>query len=538
MHLRPIVFRSCRLIAALAAAALAVAGCGGGSHSNSATQASATAAAATTPESSIPSGGKLTYAITQYPADFNPHESYDTDAVIIWRAWWEYLVRPTQSGAGFEPQLAKSWTVSRDSRTYTFHLRPDVTFTNGEPMNAKDVIWSLNQAIASQAGNLTFLKPLISSMTAPDPLTVRVQLKQPWPYLLGDVCCHMSVILPMHLIQHEGMKAYLQHPIGTGPFELQRFDPGNAVYVTRNPQYWRAGYPKLDAITFKVYTDDQARVDAVIGGQAQLADNPPPNQLASLKSNSQVRVLTFPYSRMDPIVLNTHVAPLGNELVRRAISLAIDRAAIVKVGLFGYGKPANTFLVGPSALTYQDTASNYYPYDPTEAKKLLARSGVKLPINLNLTVSQSTIQTVIAEIVKANLQQIGIKVNIVRGELATTDNDINLDRFQMSTTNWEDYSPDPSVQPEFAIDPAYCCNAYFSYYKNPTDVALLHKALAASSSTTRRQLFDQVQQRMAQAAYLLPLFFPSQSFVVSPKLAGFFAYPNNFMAFEDWGLLK
>jgi ABC-type transport system substrate-binding protein len=106
----------------------------------------------------------------------------------------------------------------------------------------------------------------------------------------------------------------------------------------------------------------------------------------------------------------------------------------------------------------------------------------------------------------------------------------------MATTNWQDYQPEPTIQPLFAIDPDYCCGAFFSGYEDPALVSLTHEAIEAPQEAERIELFAKMQEEFAQASYVLPLYNPMLTFVASPELEGFFAYPNNLFAFEDWSL--
>ena len=521
--------------------ALAITACGGGSSSSSTDNpgvggGDTTATPAGAVDAKAPPKGDLTFAVAAYPSGNDVYANFDTNAVAAWRAWWEYLVRPTKDSKGFEGRLAEKFTKSPDSKTYTFNLRRGVKFSNGDPFTAADVLFSWNKAFTTETSNLTFLHDKIKSMTAPDPYTVKVVFKQPWPYFLADVCCHMSAILPAKLVKREGYRTYIKRPVGTGPFVYDKVNAGSSLELKRNPSYWEKGYPKLNSLTFAAFADDSARATAVQGGRANIAESPPPNQLSTLKSSGQVQVEEFPSARVDNIAVNTKRKPLNNEDVRRAISLGIDRAAIVKAGLFGTGKPANTFLVGPSSLTYQDTSADLYPYDPAQAKKLVAASGLKTPIKVDMAISDGTVQTVIGQVVKANLKPVGIDVTLKRSDLNSTEAAIGKEDYQLSTTFWANYQPDPTIQPLFAIDPDYCCDAYLSGYDDKANIKQLKEAIAATDEGARREQYAEVQKRLAQDAHLLPLFFPTLTYVTGKDVAGFFAYPNNLFAYEQWQL--
>jgi peptide/nickel transport system substrate-binding protein len=483
-------------------------------------------------------GGTLTFDIDSYPQDMNPYSpTADNVSIAVFGAWWEFLVRPNQTG-GYEPRLASSYTISHDSRTYTFNLRRNVKFSDGTPMTAADVLFSLHRAFTDSGSQIAFVGPKIASMTAPTPYTVVIKLKSSWPYLLADLSGFNAAILPKALIQKEGYSAYLKHPIGTGPFMWSSASPGVSITVVRNPFYWEKGRPYLNSIVFHVVPADTARATAVVGGQATLAEDPPLDQLAALKSNSAVRVYVFPSTLVELVALNVKKSPLNNQDVREAISLAIDRASIVRSGLFGYGKPATTFLVGPPAQTYQNTSLNLYPFNLAKARQLLHMSGVKLPIHLQFGVSQGLAQQAISTIMQADLAKIGIDLSVLQRDFVSNENALDSGNFTMNSTFWGNFIGDPSEQPLFWMDPAYCCQAYFTFFKDPAAIALAHRAVNATTPSAAKPLFDQVQRSVAQTAHAIPLYFPELTYVASPKLLGFVANPYGTYPFEQFSLAK
>jgi len=469
----------------------------------------------------------------------NPYSpTADNVSIAVFGAWWEFLVRPNQTGTGYEPRLASSWTISPDNRTYTFNLRQGVKFSDGAPMTAADVMFSLHRAFTDSGSQIAFVGPKVASMTAPNPHTVVIKLKSAWPYLLADLSGFNAAILPKALVQKEGYAAYLKHPIGTGPFMWSSASPGVSITVVRNPYYWEKGRPYLNSIVFHVVPADTARATAVVGGQAALAEDPPLDQLAALKSNPAVKVYVFPSTLVELAALNVKKPPLNNQDVREAISLAIDRASIVHAGLFGYGTPATTFLVGPPAQTFQNTSLNLYPFDLAKAKQLLKKSGVHLPIHLQFGVSQGLAQQAISTIMQSDLAKIGIDLNVLQRDFVSNENALDSGNFTMNSTYWGNFIGDPSEQPLFWMDPAFCCQAYFTFFKDPAAIALAHRAVNATTAAAAKPLFDLVQKSVAQTAHAIPLYFPELTYVASPKLVGFEANPYGTYPFEQFSLSK
>jgi peptide/nickel transport system substrate-binding protein len=308
--------------------------------------------------------------------------------------------------------------------------------------------------------------------------------------------------------------------------------------VTRNSHYWDSGKPYLDSITFKAITSDVGRVTAVKGGQADIVADPPLNQVSALKSDSSLRLLTFTASELISIIVNAKQPPLDNAKVRRAIAIAIDRKAIVQSALFGTGKPANSFVVPPPALTFQDPNLNGFPYDPAMAKQLLSQAGVRLPLTVQGYFPQGAVQDAISTVMQQNLQAVGINLDIVRSDLVTIKSHLVAGTFGMASSGWDNFIGDPSVQVLFFEDPAYCCNADFSGYNDPAAAALANRAVAATDPDEAKSLYSQVQQSEATSSHVIPLYFPDLVFLTSKKVTGFSADPFGTYSFPTIAFIK
>jgi len=495
------------------------------------------AAAPATPAGAATSGsngGSVVADIPSYPNDMNPYSpTVDNISLLVWNSFWEYLVQPSWDGSKIVPMLAKSWQVSNGGETYTFNLRSGVKFSDGTPLTSADVVYSLNNAFTQSGSQISFLSSTVTSVTAPDSQTVVIQLNKQWPYLLADLSGFNAAILPSALIAREGMDAFLKQPIGTGPFAISSTSPGSSITLNRNPYYWASGQPHLHSVTFEVVSSDVARANAVQGGQAQIAMAPPGNTVSSLESDSSVHVDKLPGSEVETLLLNVDKAPLGNLKVRQAISLAIDRPAIVKAGLFGFGSPASTFLVGPAPLTHQDTSLDLYSFDLNQAKALMKSSGVHTPVDLTLLVSPGSAQDAIATVAQQELAKIGIQVKVDQEDYGTVTSDLSSENFTMATNNWDDYVGDASEQPLFWIDPSYCCQAYFTNYDNPAATALVHAAVNTTNTSRVQPMFNSVQRSVARSAHAIPLYYPTFLYATSSKVQGFTVNP-----FGTWSLAQ
>ena len=485
------------------------------------------------------SGGNLAFEFFTAPLDLDPSTSQDNDTSMqMWLAWFQGLVQVNPSGPGFLPLLADHWSVSTDKLTYTFHIRQGVKFSNGKPLTSADVLYSLTRTEKPSISLLNFLVAKTASMTAPSPSSFVITLKSPWPSLLADLASPNGAIYPAGAFTNATAKSFFNvHPIGTGPFVLTSSVPNTSYVVTRNKYYWnKADYPHLSSITFQIVTDDTARATAVLGGRADVADSPPANEVASFKSNSSVRVVTTPYSIVELLALNTTKAPMNNIKVREAISLAMNRSAIVQSGLFGYGTPATTFIVGPPKNTFQNPGLNLYPFDLAKAKQLMKQSGVATPLTIPFEVSTGTAQDAILNIAQADLAQIGIHLQVVTKDSASVDNDIIGMHYVVATTFWGDVSGDPTQQVLFTNDPKYCCNAYFTGLNDPMLIGLSRQASLTDNPAAAQALYNKIQVLTAHDAHVIPLYNPELIHLMSTKVTGFNVDSFGFYDWAKFGL--
>ncbi len=223
-------------------------------------------------------------------------------------------------------------------------------FSNGKPMTSADVKFSIDQASAAAKG-WGYINTAIKSVAAPSPQTVVVNLKYPWAPLLADLSLFSNAIVPANYGGQTETEFY-QHPIGTGPFKWDYWHKGSALKLVRNPYFWQPGKPYLSSVTWTDVPSDNTRELQLKGGQAQVDEFPAWSTVSSLKATSGITMNLFNSTRTDYLAFNELAKPFQDVHVRRAISLAIDRNALVKAVLFGNGTPANS-LFPPQVPYYQ-----------------------------------------------------------------------------------------------------------------------------------------------------------------------------------------
>jgi peptide/nickel transport system substrate-binding protein len=500
------------LIAVSALAALA--GCGGSSGSSSGTAAAASGAPT--------QGGDLVIARTADSQSMNNTTVFDNESIWIFEQIFQTLYTVTPNGKGVQPMLATSYTVSADKKTYTFTLRSGVKFSTGQPMTSADVKFSIDQASAAAKG-WGYINTAIKSVEAPTPSTVVVNLKYPWAPLLADLSLFSNGIVPANYGGKTETQFY-NAPVGTGPFKWDYWHKGSALKLVRNPNYWEKGKPYLNSVTWTDVPSDNTRELQLKGGQAQVDEFPAWSTVGSLKTTPGVTMNLFNSTRTDYLAFNELRKPLQDVHVRRAISLAVDRAALVKAVLFGNGKPANSLF--PPQVPYYQAATQGLQFDLTEAKAEMAKSSVPNGFSTTILVSSGfSDYLTIATILQSELKPLGINLKIQQLDPNTANTNQQSLKYDMTLTYWTMDIPDPDELATFGVDPNSGAKSFFTAYNNPTVVKATHDAEQTLSTSARQDLYNTVQSDSASDAFMAFLYNSPYAYATTSSVHGFYVTP-------------
>jgi peptide/nickel transport system substrate-binding protein len=489
------------------------------------------ASASTTRHAATPKrGGSITIARIEDSQSFDKTNVFQNESIWIAEQIMEPLYIAGKDGKTLSPWLATGYTTSKDGKTYTFTLRKGVKFSNGKPVTGADVKFSVDDARA-QAKGWGFLDTAIKSISAPSPSTVVFNLKYPWAPFLADISLFANGIIP-NKFGGETRTAFYKHPVGTGPFMWDKRVIGQSVTLKRNPFYWQKGKPYLDSVTWTFVTDENTRELQLRGGQIQVDEFPPFNSITKLKSTPGVTMNLFPSTRTDYLDMNESYPPLADVHVRRAISYAIDRAAIVKSVLFGFGKPANSFM--PPQVPYYSASSPGLQYDLTKAKAELAKSKFAKGFKVTLLVGAGAqVENATGQILQQSLKGLGIDVTFKTEDTSTEFNDIGKRKYQLAFSYWTMDIADPDELVTWAVDPKGGAHSFYTGYNNPAVVNLSHKAQRETNPATRGKLYAQLQTLAANDAFLGFLYYSPFRYATSNKLHGFYVYPLGNYHLED-----
>jgi peptide/nickel transport system substrate-binding protein len=468
-------------------------------------------------------GGTLVIARQEDSQSFDKTTVFQNESLWLIEQINETLYTSTPDGRNVRPWLATGYKVSKNRKKYTFKLRKGVRFSNGKPMTAADVKFSIDDARAQTKG-WGYLDAEIKNVKAPNKLTVVINLKYPWAPFLADIATFLNGVIPKNFAGEKRAEFY-KHPIGTGPFMWDKRVVGQSVTFKRNPYYWQKGKPYLDSVKWTYVSDQNTRELQLRGGQIQVDEFPPFNSIKKLQNTPGVKMFLFPSTRTDYLEMNQAYAPLADVHVRRAISYAIDRAAIVKAILFGFGKPANSFM--PPQVPYYDPKSPGIQYDMKKAKAELAKSKYKAGFNVEMLVGAGAHdENAVAQVLQQSLKALKINVKFRQADTSTEFSQIQDGKYQLGFSYWTMDLPDPDELSTFAIDPkGGGANSFFTGYNNPTIIKLNSKAQKELNPSKRFSLYKQIQRIAAQDAFMGFLYYSPFRYATADKVNGFFVYP-------------
>lgn len=322
---------------------------------------------------------------------------------------------------GYKPGLAESWDVSEDGLTWTFYLRKDVKFHDGKKFTAEDVKWTIDtikdpDTASPFSGDLAAIK----EVNIVDEHTVEMVLNYPFPNLLYNLSATASGIHPANAYDTYGSDYGKKVVIGTGPYKLGEWTPGDKTVLVRNEDYnwgpeWMSnrGPALIDKIVLKIIPDENSRIMELEVGGIHILRNVPETYVERLDKKSDITVYKEPATKLGYLAYATDKEPFTDVRVRRAINHALNKEEIIQFVLNGIGEAAYGYL--PPALKdeyLQESKDLAYDYDPEKAKQLLAEAGYPDGLRLTLSADNSSKSRKLAEIIQVQLKAVGIEASI------------------------------------------------------------------------------------------------------------------------------
>jgi len=477
------------------------------------------------------SGGNLTIARAADAISMDNTSTFDNNSIYVQEQIMETLFTVTDDGQDVKPWLATGYKISDDGLTYTINLRKGVKFSDGKPMTAKDVKFSIDADTATGNDGWGYINAAIDTVSVVDDDTVKIALKYKWAPFLADLALFSNGIVPNNYGGKTKAEFY-KAPVGTGPFKWDSWKKGQSLKLVKNTHYWQKGKPYLDSVTWTVVPDSNTRKLQLQGGQIDIDDTPDWSSFQSLKSASGIDAKTFPSTYMEYVAMNEKRAPFSDVHARRAVAYAIDRDAIVKSVLFGNGSAANS-LLSPGTPFY-DKNANGPQYDVSKAKQELAQSSTPNGFSTSLLIaSGDATQQSIAQIMQQELAKIGVTLKIQTLDPTANKQARLAGNFDMTLSAWTMDIPDPDEWTSWAVDPAGGSSSAFTHYNNPDVIAINKKAQQTTDKDTRAKLYDELQQKTGDDAFLAYLYYSPYVFATTDKVSGFTVTPLGNYHLED-----
>ncbi len=474
--------------------------------------------------------GDLVLVRNQDFATFNP-DLAQNDSIFIQQQIFEPLYMISQDGKTVKPWLAKSSSVAADKLTWTIKLRTDIKFSDGTPMTSADVKFSLD--LATKGNGWGFLNTAIDAITAPASDTVVIKTKTPWAPLLSDLACFSNSILPNNF-GGKSADDFYKAPVGTGPFTLDHWTPGTEIKMVANKSYWQPGKPYLNSVTWKYVADDNTRSLMLQSGQADINEFPPSTSVAQIRKTPGLTVVPFPAAASEFIAMNQkNNKALADVHVRRALSYAFDRKAVIKVVLAGIGTASNSILA-PNVGFY-DPKTPGLQYDLKKAKAELKMSKFAKGLTLNYLATSGSIQdNAMSSILQAALKKIGVKLTITSQDPKVKRATQKAQNYQLTSTGWTMDISDPDELLTFALNPIEGgTDAFYTHYRNAKVLAAVKLGQTTTNTAARQKAYSLAQKLTADEAMMIFAYNAPYVYAWSNKVTGFQVTPTLSYHMED-----
>jgi ABC-type transport system substrate-binding protein len=481
-------------------------------------------------------GGKITWALEQDPGHIAPFGAILTIGYTAVEPMYESLLA-WDKNLNVVPSLATEYTV-RDNKTIDFTIRPGAKFSNGEPVTAADAKYSFDlQLNPPLPGSVSVLGqvPAIAGTEVLSKNKLRMHLKSPDARIYGYLAwARYSSIVPNGM--YKELNAATQG-IGTGPYKLDgSYVPNDHVDYVRNPLYWKKGQPYLDAISYKVITDEQARIAALragaIDGATLSVDSA--NSLKNVKNLKVLSGLTAAFRELQFTIKAGENKPWADRRVRQAINLAINRQELIDKVYNHNGQFTGHVAAGygPWVIPRAELQSKWEKVDLPKAKQLMAAAGYAKGFSVNLSTFSTPLDfPALAALIQNQLKALNISVNIVAQDPATFAANNGKGSFEWDLTARGMRGDVDGYVAEFNPSGAQGKTVYetwFSGYRNVEMWRLVGNGRITLNEKKRLPMYQKLNRLLMTELIEVPLISVSKYQVVNAKLQ------NMYVAFTDF----
>lgn len=473
----------------------------------------------------------LFYASDSEPENISPYHNNLREGIIVARHAFDNLIFRNPTTGKYEPQLATDWTWV-DPQTLDLTIRKGVTFHNGDPLTADDVVFTLNYVVSPDSKVVT--KQNVNWIKSAEKIgddKVRIHLVGPFPaaieYLSGPV-----VIYPEAYFKKVGLDGFAKAPVGSGPYKVTAVTPGKGVKMEKSGTYWKdspLGQPKIAKLEFRVIPDPETQVAELMTGGVDWIWRVPADQAKQLASVPNLTVLAAETMRVGFLQLDSQgrspgSEPLKDPRVRQAIAYAIDRKAMVDNLVRGGSRVMNSAcFIDQFGCT--DAGVPRYDYNPAKAKALLAEAGYPNGFSIDLFAYR---EREYAEAVIGYLGAVGIKAKLNFMKSPALRELARAGKVPIYFQTWGSFS----VADASAFTGTFFKGDEDDLTRDPALTALLKTADTTVETQARLKAYQEALKLIAEKAYLVPLFSYSSNYAFASDLT-FTAQPDELPRFYN-----
>ncbi|MBW4651266.1 MAG: ABC transporter substrate-binding protein [Kastovskya adunca ATA6-11-RM4] len=501
--------------------------------------------------------GALVYGSGGQPANLDPGNITDGNSIVVQHQIYNRLLDIKPGTTELEPGLATQWTASEDGKTWTFKLREGVKFHDGTDFNAEAVKFNVQRWWNPEfefgyrdAGKIYEIwanlfggykgseASLLQDVVAEDASTVKFVLKQPFAAFPSAIASgYFGIASPTAIKQAKGSYGTPSSTaVGTGAFVFKEWRTGDRIVLEKNPNYWKEGLPKANQLVFRFITDPAARLAQLRAGTVDFTVDLTPDQLTEIEGDTNLEAVLRPSLNVGYLTLNPSYEPLSKLEVRQAIALAINKQAIVNA-FWGKLGQSDAHFTSPSLAEFQSKEVQDYPYNPEQAKQVLAEAGYPNGFDLDLwymPVSRPYFPNPkpIAEALAAELSTVGIRVNLQTKDWAAYLEDRNKPPgFQSFMLGWTgDYGdPDNFYYPHFGPG----STSDIGGWKDEEVFQLLNRGREVADEEERQKIYAQVDEILFQEALRLPIVHSQPLLAKRSNVSGWTPSPLGSEPFEE-----
>ncbi len=480
-------------------------------------EASAEEETASEEETTESTGGTLRVAM-QPIVNTDPLNISSDSEVLVANHVYDYLV-DIDPQSNIIPRLATEWESGEGGLTYTFTLAEGVTWHDGSDFSAADVVWTFDRLRNTEGAPTADLYSNIENIEATGDLEVTFTLSEPNSFFLYDLSDNHALILK------EGSEEPVTDFNGTGPFKVAQYSPEDRIELVANEDYFIDGQPKLGGVDIIFFNDDVASVDALIGGQIDLALRMPTSLFVNLQQESGINTVSIPTNGFDLVRLRSDREPGSDPNVIQALKLATDRDAIFNVVQQGFGAIGNDTPIGPLYEAYYDPYVTPSARDIEAARELLAESGYddSNPLTLTLHTPDTGGRPDLAAVLAEQWSEAGVLIDIsvepesVYYGVDDSGNERWLD-VDLGITGWGS-----RPYPQFYLETMLVTDAKWneSHFSDEEFDQLVELARTTVDDSERVRAYRQIQELLVERGPVIVPYFFAQFGAISDQFDNF-----------------